>query len=188
MLLSCAAVAVLALVAVSGVRGDPAQEPQILRWKFDRGQQLRVHIVRSNKTTTTSEGRPATERQEEMSFDWLIVVNDVDNVGAAQMTISTERAAAKFTTPEGKFEFDTSAENPTTQAADVNMLRTVMTAVRFKASINPRGEILDAKYDEQSIKALKDDAAVGLLERFSSAASVKDMLRNLFGEFPSQRA
>ena len=179
-----------AIILHSAPAGDLStgrhESAKVLRWKFERGQKLNVLRVRSSKSVTTSSAPVTIERSTKSSDNYVFLIEGVDKNGAARVALSMGRTTMSMTGPDGKINFDSAAEDPKEGPIDEMSkgMREILQAMRIHFTMSPRGNILEPKFDEESINLIQSSPGAAGLKRFTSPQAITDMLKNLFPPFP----
>lgn len=134
---------------------------EVLRWKFQRGQQLKYN-VQENMETVMDVGGNEIQQQMNMQMDIVWNVLNVAAGGDATMDQVVTRAQIKMANgPDTEVTFDTSKPKKT-ENLFLNSMGDVFQKIinqNFKIIMKPTGEVADVQIPEKMLSAIKESAA-----------------------------
>lgn len=172
--------ALLALLAL------PAQEKVEVKWKFEKGRELRYRHVQ--KQTMEFAGT-AMEQQTAQTHLWT--VKDVDDKGVAGIETKVVAVAAKGTGPTGEYDYDSEKDKEAPANPQVAMMAK-MVGQTFAMRMTPAGKIVELKgYDklvDEMLKDLGDDAGPmkEMLKQMLSDDTMKSMMQQMAPMLPEK--
>ena len=180
----CLTLAATVLLMCSCLSAIEAQE--VLRWKFQKGQELHYVMEQKMDTKINVMGRDlGTTMTQIMDIDWII--KSVDEDGTAQMIQTISRIRLKLNGPTLNVDYDTkSGERPDNPLAQ-NLTRTfdALAGGEFTMTMSSQGEVKDAKlpkkFEEALAKNPQGGAAIGI-----SPDSMKQMMAKSGIVFPKE--
>jgi len=172
----------LALLPIAGHLGvENASAKEILRWKFQPGQELQV--VWSYSVTHIIEAEAVHKKtEEEFVADWLLVVESVGSGGTAEVTATLQRGRLSIHSPDDNMNIDTArAADDVPHGADY-FGRKMLVGFKIHFTIDNRGRVLRANADKKAREELSSKWP-SLSDRLSEKG-LTQTLRLLFPVLP----
>lgn len=152
--------AILSLLLAAPFSLD-ANAQEVLRWKFQRGQQLKYN-VHENMETVMDVGGNEIQQQMKMQMDIVWNVLDVAAGGDAIMDQIVTRAQIKMANgPDTEVAYDTSKPEKT-ENLFLNSMGDVFLKIinqNFKITMKPTGEVANVEIPAKMVEAIKESAA-----------------------------
>lgn len=134
---------------------------EVLRWKFQRGQQLK-YTVQENMETIMDVGGNEIQQQMKMQMDIVWNVTNVAAGGEAVMDQIVTNAQIKMASgPDTEVTFDTSKPEKT-ENLFLNSMGDVFLKIinqNFKITMKPTGEVDNVEIPPKMLEAIKASAA-----------------------------
>lgn len=163
------------LIAITLSADTNAQE--VLRWKFQRGQQLKYN-VQENMETVMNVGGNEIQQQMKMQMDIVWNILGVAAGGDATMDQIVTRAQIKMASgPENEDTFDTSKPEKT-ENLFLNSMGDVFLKIvnqNFTITMKPTGEVDNVEIPAEMLEAIKASAAGN--PAALSESTLKDMMK-----------
>jgi hypothetical protein len=165
--------ALLAGLVLAGAA--PAQTT--LRYQFKEGDKL-DYVMDQDQKMTMSVGGQDIEMKVHMAMDVVWDTKKVDDKGNAQVKVSFTRAKMSMTGPMGKVEVDSKdTEEPDDPAGKIfSQVVKAIGGMEMSFTIDPRGEMKNAKVSENVLKKLQNLPGVDKIGDMLSPESMKSML------------
>lgn len=155
-----------------------------LRWRFEPGQSFK-QVLTQDMNTSAMLGAQVVETKIVQTVDIRWNVRAVDDQGVAELDQNFERVRLKMNAIGGLgFEFDSQSEEPATGIG--KLLAPALKSLaqsKYRVKINPRGEILDVKIQEDATQALQAIPGIG---QMITPDSLVGMVKNSLYPFPAE--
>lgn len=166
-----------------------AQDGKVdLRWKYQKGQELRYKTVQ--KTATEAAGNTI---QQEMSTTFAMNVDDVDDKGLATLTCKYDAVAIKMA---GLQELDYDSEKDK-EAPDEPMAQMMSKLVgqSFTMKMTPSGKVTDVKGFDKILEAMmkgaggeaEQEMARQMMKQMFSDDAFKSMMQQMSPPLPEEK-
>ena len=174
------------LIAAALLLALPAQEKVEVKWKFEKGRELRYR--HAQKQTMEIAGT-AMEQQTAQTHLWT--VKDLDDKGVAAIETKVVAVAAKGAGPGGEYDYDSEKDKEPPQNPQVAMMAK-MVGKSFQMKMTPTGKIVELQgYDklvDDLLKDLGDDAGPmrEMLKQMLSDDTMKSMMQQMAPMLPEK--